>query len=221
MFEDRTDAGRQLAAKLGHLKDEDAVVLALPRGGVPVGYEVAKALDAPLDILLVRKIGAPFHPELAAGAVVDGTHPVTVVNEDVLAAYGIDESWIAEEGRRQLREIERRRKVYGTGRAPVPVAGRTAVVVDDGIATGATTRAALRALRQQGVGRLVLATPVVPPDTLEDLRRECDEAVAVLVPRWMGGVGACYRNFRQLDDAEVVAILDRAATEQAERARQA
>jgi putative phosphoribosyl transferase len=217
MFRDRIEAGRKLAQMLSHLRGQHPIVLALPRGGVPVGYEVATALDAPLDIVLVRKIGAPFQPELAAGAVVDGPNPVTVVNEDVVRSYGIDEDWIEREAARQLEEIERRRRLYTAGRPPVDVANRTAIVVDDGIATGATTRAALRAIRKLGPRHLVLAVPVAPPETVEALRPEVDEIVAVLQPGFMGAIGAFYDDFRQLEDEEVVETLERAGREHAAR----
>lgn len=214
MFADRTDAGRRLAAALVHLRDRHPVVLALPRGGVPVGFEVAKALAAPLDILLVRKIGAPFQPELAAAAIVDGAEPVLVRNEEVIRAYGIDEEWIEAEAARQLAEIERRRRLYCGDRAPVSVRGRTAVLVDDGIATGTTVRAALRALARLAPARRVLAVPVAPPDTVASLAHEADEIVALEQPEWMGAVGQFYRDFTQTEDAEVVRLLAEAARRQ-------
>jgi len=211
MFADRTDAGRRLAARLGHLACEDPVVLALPRGGVPVGFEVAKALSAPLDVLFVRKIGAPFQPELAAGAVVDGAEPVIVRNEEVVRAYGIDESWIEEEAARELAEIERRRRLYRGDRPPLSVRGRTVILVDDGIATGTTVRAALAALSRLAPRRRVLAVPVAPPETLERLAAEAEEIVALERPEWMGAVGQFYGDFTQTEDAEVVRLLAEAA----------
>ncbi len=211
MFADRTDAGRRLAAAVAHLRDQHPVVLALPRGGVPVGFEVAKALGAPLDVLLVRKIGAPFQPELAAGAVVDGAEPVLVRNEEVIRAYGIEEDWIEAEAARQLVEIERRRRLYCGDRPPVPVRGRTAILVDDGIATGTTVRAALRALARLAPRRRVLAVPVAPPETVARLAREADELVVLEQPEWMAAVGQFYRDFRQTEDAEVVRLLAEAA----------
>lgn len=211
MFADRTDAGRRLAAALVHLRDRHPVVLALPRGGVPVGFEVAKVLAAPLDILLVRKIGAPFQPELAAAAIVDGAEPVLVRNEEVIRAYGIDEEWIEAEAARQLAEIERRRRLYCGDRAPVSLRGRTAILVDDGIATGTTVRAALRALARLAPARRVLAVPVAPPDTVASLAHEADEIVALEQPEWMGAVGQFYRDFTQTEDEEVVRLLAEAA----------
>ena len=210
-FADRTEAGRRLAEQLQRFKDQHPVVLALPRGGVPVAYEVAKALEAPLDLVLVRKIGAPFQPELAIGAVVDGERPELVLNRDLIAEYGIPESYVASERLRQLAEIERRRQLYFAGRARAPVRDRTAIVIDDGIATGATMEAALLATRRAGPKRLVLAAPVAPPDTIERLRPEVDEVICLIVPAFLGAIGSFYRDFRQLGDDEVVELLQQAA----------
>jgi putative phosphoribosyl transferase len=205
MFRDRADAGRRLAGKLLPLKGEEPVVLALPRGGVAVGLEVALALDAPLDLLLVRKIGAPGHPEFALGAVVDGVSPEIVLDEEVVAALGVPETYLRDTARRELEEIERRRGLY--------LRGRTAVVVDDGIATGSTVRVALLALGRSGPARRVLAVPVAPPDTAGRLRALGDEAVFLATPADFRAVGAYYGDFRQLEDGEVVAMLERAARE--------
>ncbi len=210
-FADRSEAGRRLAEALQSLKDQRPVVLALPRGGVPVAYEVAKALRAPLDLVLVRKIGAPFQPELAIGAVVDGERPELVVNRDVVDEYRISEEYLESERRRQLEEIERRRQLYLAGRPNAEVRDRTAIVIDDGIATGATMAAALRATRRADPSRLVLAVPVAPPDTLERLRPEVDEVVCLMVPDFLGAIGSFYRDFRQLDDDEVITLLQQAA----------
>ena len=207
-FADRAEAGRRLAERLRHLKSERPVVLALPRGGVPVGFEIASALGAALDVVLVRKIGAPFQPELALGAVVDGSRPETVLNHSLIDECGSPESYLKAETARQLAEIERRRAVYLAGRARAEVAGHTAIVVDDGIATGATMEAALRATRRAGPKRLVLAVPVAPPDTIERLRPEVDEVVCLAIPRHLGAIGAFYADFRQLDDDEVVRLLE-------------
>jgi putative phosphoribosyl transferase len=209
-FADRSEAGRRLAERLGRLEGQQAVVLALPRGGVPVAYEVARALAAPLDLVLVRKIGAPFQPELAIGAVVDGERPELVVNRDLVEASGIPESYLESERQRQLEEIERRREHYLAGRARAPIQDRTAIVIDDGIATGATMEAALRATRRSRPRRLVLAVPVAAPDTIERLRPEVDEVVCLLTPASLGAIGSFYRDFRQLDDEEVIALLERA-----------
>lgn len=210
IFADRRDAGRQLAAALAHLRDRDPVVLALVRGGLPVAYEVAQALSAPLDVVLVRKIGAPMQPELAIGAVVDGDHPEIVTNPYVMRMVGASQADVAAEVPRQLAEIERRRLRYLGGRARVEVRGRTAIVVDDGIATGATTRAALRAVRRQAPARLVLAVPVAPADSLAELAADADEVVCLDTPEPFGAVGAFYQDFRQVSDDEVVELLDRA-----------
>lgn len=211
-FRDRTDAGRQLAAALAQYRSGRPVVLALPRGGVPVAAEVAAALDAPLDLILVRKIGAPMQPELAIGAVVDGANPIVVRNEDVIALAGIDEADFADIRDRELAEIERRHKAYLGGRAPVDVAGCTAIVIDDGIATGATTRAALRATRMRGPSKLVLAVPVAPTESLPAMRAEADEVVCLEDHELFGAIGYFYRDFHQISDQEVTDTLTRFAT---------
>jgi len=210
-FIDRNDAGRQLAAKLLHLGDRNPVVLALPRGGVPVGYEVARVLDAPLDIVLVRKIGVPWQPELALGAVTDGADPEVFIDRNLANELDIPEEYITSETHRQVEELERRRSVYGAGREPLDIAGRTAIVVDDGIATGATMRVALQATRRRNPSWLVLATPVAAPDTLDRLRPEADEVVCVETPSGLGAIGFFYRDFHQVKDAEVTDLLARAA----------
>ncbi len=204
-FSDRSEAGRLLAARIKALSLGDTVVYALPRGGVPVAIEVAAALRAPLDLLLVRKIGAPGQPELGLGAVVDGGE--TVLNDDIVAATGASEAFIAAARKRELAEIERRRARYLAGRAPLDPKGRTAVVVDDGLATGGTARVALRALRRRGAARLVLAVPVAPSEALAAMRAEADDVVCVLAAPVFHGVGGFYADFHQLDDAEVVARL--------------
>ena len=210
-FADRYAAGRQLAATLAHLKDRAPVVLALPRGGVAVGFEIARALGAPLDIVLVRKIGVPWQPELALGAVTDGTRPETFIDEDLAKALDIPESYVQEETARQLEEIERRRRSYCAGGPPIAITGRTAIVVDDGIATGATMRVALRSLRRRNPAHLVLAVPVAPPETLAELRKEADETVCLEIPDMLGAIGFYYRDFHQVSDAEVTDLLARAA----------
>lgn len=210
MFRDRTEAGRRLAERLQHLRDRDPVVLALPRGGVPVGFEIASALGCPLDVVLVRKIGAPHQPELALGAVVDGEQAETVINEDVAASVGASEDYIEQATRRELEEIERRRQLYRGERPRAEVAGRTAIVVDDGIATGATMRAALIAIRRAGPAHLVLAAPVAPPDTIEKLAREVDEVVCLATPWLFFAIGRFYDDFHQVSDQEVIDLLERA-----------
>ncbi len=210
MFKDRIDAGRRLAQALAHLKNENPVVLALPRGGVPVGFEVAQALAAPLDIILVRKIGAPFQPELALAAVVDGGHPEFVFNHDLLKLLGLSEDEVRAGAAGELEEIERRRRVYLGDRPRAAIAGATAIVVDDGIATGATMRAALIAARRAQPRRLVLAVPVAPPETLDELKREVDEAVCLETPSDFDAIGRFYWDFSQTSDDEVRDLLARA-----------
>ncbi len=209
-YENRVEAGRALADSLAALDLADPVVLALPRGGVPIGLEVARRLGAPLDLVMVRKIGVPGQPELAAAAVVNGDHPEIVINAGVAAYAGLDRAAIDRLAEVQVREIARRRALYLKGRAQTPLAGRTAVVVDDGIATGATMRAALKAVRRQNPARLVLAVPVAAPDALDALEREVDAVVCPLRPDYLGGIGAFYRDFTQVEDAEVVRLLDEA-----------
>ncbi|MDZ7828533.1 MAG: phosphoribosyltransferase family protein [Halofilum sp. (in: g-proteobacteria)] len=211
IFADRVEAGRLLARELVARDYPDPVVLALPRGGVPVAAEVAEALGAPLDLVLVRKIGVPYQPELALAAVVDGDHPELVVNEEVRRHAGVDDEELEELKADEIRELERRREHYLRGRQRVPVRDRTAIVIDDGIATGATVRAALLAIRRARPARLVLAVPVAPPDTVRSLRDEVDDLVCLETPRWFGAIGAFYRDFRQTSDQEVVDLLARYA----------
>jgi putative phosphoribosyl transferase len=207
-FADRTEAGRALAQRLLRMAlPAPIVVLALPRGGVPIGAEVARAFDAPLDLLLVRKIGAPWQRELAVAAVVDGQPPDIVLDEETMAATGIDRAHVEAEAEKELQEIERRRRAYLGRRAPASVEGATAIVVDDGIATGTTVRAALKALRRRKPARLVLAVPVAPSDTLAALRAEVDEIVCLAEPYPFHAIGMHYRDFHQLDDDEVLAAL--------------
>src|SRR5260370_12595306 len=175
MFRDRKDAGERLAAQLLHLKDRSPVVLALPRGGVAIGAEIARLLGAPLDIVLVRKIGVPWQKELALGAVADGGAPGIFLDERMAESLAIPGDYVREETARQLAELERRRESYCAGRPPVEIAGRTAIVVDDGIATGATMRVALRAVRRRAPAWLVLAAPVAAPETLAPLPGATDE----------------------------------------------
>lgn len=208
-FRNRTDAGRQLAKALAGYKDQQPVILALPRGGVPVAAQVAAALNAPLDLILVRKIGVPFQPELAMGAVVDGGAPIVVRNEDVIRLAGIDESEFKAICDDELAEIERRRQRYLGNRKRVDVSGRTAIVIDDGVATGATTRAALRATRARKPKRLVLAVPVAPTDSLPELRHEADDVVSLEDHEFFGAIGLYYADFSQVSDEEVIEILKR------------
>ena len=208
-FIDRDDAGRQLAKALARYKDRKPIVLALPRGGVPVAAKVAEALHAPLDLLLVRKIGVPFQPELAMGAVVDGASPLTVRNEEVISLAGISEREFSTVRDQQLAEIERRRKMYVGDRPHPELAAHTVIVVDDGIATGATTRAALEAVRLRKPSKLVLAVPVAPTDTLKKLAGEADEIVCLEDYEEFGAIGFFYSDFRQVSDDDVVELLAR------------
>jgi putative phosphoribosyl transferase len=210
MFRDRKDAGERLAAQLLHLKDKTPVVLALPRGGVAIASEIARLLGAPLDIVLVRKIGVPWQPELALGAVADGGAPETYIDERMVKALAIPEDYVREETARQLAEVERRRQLYCAGRPPVEVKGCTAIVVDDGIATGATMRVALRAVRRRGPASLVLAAPVAAAETLAALKGEADETVCVEAPKGLGAIGFYYADFHQMSDGEVTALLAQA-----------
>ncbi|HKD27731.1 MAG TPA: phosphoribosyltransferase family protein [Xanthobacteraceae bacterium] len=202
-FADRSDAGRKLAQALLRYKDQEPVILALLRGGVPVAAEVAAALDAPLDLILVRKIGVPAQPELAMGAVANGGAPLVVRNDDVIRMAGIEEAEFETIRERELAEIERRRRLYLGSRTSVDVGGRVAIVIDDGIATGATTRAALRATRIRKPGKLVLAVPVAPTDTLAAMRQEADDVICLEDHEFFGAIGFYYADFRQLSDREV------------------
>ena len=206
-FASREDAGRQLARRLAAMAIENPVVLALPRGGVPVAAEVAKALNAPLDLVLVRKISTPGQPELAAAAIVDGAAPVLVENERVMRMLGLSSKDIGELVRPALAEIERRRRRYLGGRAPVDITGKTAIVVDDGIATGTTAKAALKALKSRHPKSLILAVPVASPEALAELRGEADHIVSLLAPPGFYAIGPYYGDFHQLTDEEVMAAL--------------
>ncbi|HEY8333897.1 MAG TPA: phosphoribosyltransferase family protein [Tardiphaga sp.] len=208
-FEDRSDAGRRLAKALSRYKKRHPIVLALPRGGVPVAAEVAAALEAPLDLILVRKIGVPTQPELAMGAVVDGAAPIVVRNDEVIELSGTTSDEFEATCARELEEIERRRQLYLGDRARAEIAGQVVIVIDDGIATGATTRAALQAIRNQKPKELVLAVPVAPPDTIAQLRGQVDALICLETPELFGAIGYFYRDFRQVSDQEVIAILKR------------
>jgi putative phosphoribosyl transferase len=209
-FRDRADAGRQLVPHLMAYSADNAVVLALPRGGVPVAFEVARALRAPLDLIFVRKIGAPGHAEYGLGAVVDGANPQVVLNEEAVRLLHVPPSYIEQEIQRQLQEIERRHQHYLGGRRPVDVEGRVAIVVDDGIATGGTVRAALKGLSLARPAQLILAVPVAPADTIERLRAEADEVVCLMTPDPFYAVGQHYDDFRQTSDREVTTLLNEA-----------
>jgi putative phosphoribosyl transferase len=218
-FKDRTDAGRKLAKALTGYKNQQLVILALPRGGVPVAAEVAAVLEAPLDLILVRKVGVPIQPELAMGAVVDGGTSLIVRNEDVIALAGIDEAEFKAICDSELAEIERRRQRYLGGRERVDVSGRTAIVIDDGVATGATTRAALRATRMRNPKRLVLAVPVAPTESLAALRDDADDVVCLEDHEFFGAIGTYYANFNQIADREVIELLKRFPVQKLEGAK--
>ncbi len=206
-FRDRIDAGRRLAQALLTYKNQSPVVLALPRGGVPVAAEVARTLDAPLDLVLVRKIGVPHHSELAMGAVVDGADPLVVRNDNVIAMARVSDAGFELVCNQELAEIKRRRQRYVGDRVPPALKDRVVIVIDDGIATGATTRAALRSVRKQKPEKLILAIPVAPTGSLAELRGEADAIVCLENYESFGAVGFYYADFRQVSDAEVRHIL--------------
>jgi len=204
-FADRSDAGRQLAARLLSLADERPLIVGLPRGGVPVAAEIAASLGAPLEILVVRKLGAPHNPEYGIGAIAEGG--TRVFDQEALALLEIEGGELTHIVERESTELRRRVEAYRGDREPVSSRGRTVVVVDDGVATGATDTAALRQIRRQRPRRLILAVPVCPPDSLARLREEADETVCLLAPPQLQGVGQWYADFGQVSDAEVVAAL--------------
>ncbi len=208
IFKDRTEAGRLLAQELVDYRGQDIVVLALPRGGVPVAREVAGYLEAPMDLLLVRKLGVPLQPELAMGAVMDGSPPVVVRNEGVIRQALISEDDFAAVRDLELEEIGRRRDLYLAGRPPVGLAGRIAVIVDDGVATGATVKAAIEGLRNLRPAEIVVAIPVGPPDAVAEIGRLADRVICLEEPESFGAIGFFYRDFHQLSDADVVAALE-------------
>lgn len=211
-FADRRAAGQALAQVLAGRPLADPVVLALPRGGVPVAAEIARRLQAPLDLVFVRKIGLPYQPELAAAAVVDGGDPEIVTNDDVIGLSGVGRDYLDRAAMRELAEIERRRRAYLRDRPRVPLEGRTLILVDDGIATGASVRAALKALRRRKPRALILAVPVAAAETIEELRREVDDIVCLAMPEPFLAIGIHYADFHQLSDEDVVRILDAADT---------
>lgn len=202
---DRTEAGQALAGRLSHLRGEDVIVLALPRGGVPVAAAIARELDAPLDVLNVRKLGVPWHDELAMGAIATGG--VRVLNNDVIFGTGVSAEDLEEVTRLQSIELARRETLYRGGRAAPILTGKTVVVVDDGIATGATVRAAISVLKSQNPARVVLATPVAQASVAATLARQVDELVVLLTPEDLYAIGVWYEHFDQLTDDEVRAVL--------------
>jgi putative phosphoribosyl transferase len=211
MFHDRSHAGRRLAAELMRFRDTHPVVLALPRGGVPVGFEIAAALQAPLDVVLVRKLGAPGFEELAIGAIAEGDPVERVVDAETIALLNVPGDYLDREIERQKKELERRRIAYRGDRPALDVHASTAIVVDDGIATGATMRAALRSVRWRHPSRLVMAVPVGPPSTLAAMHGEADELVCLQSPELFEAISPFYEEFHQLADDEVTDLLHRAA----------
>lgn len=208
-YADREEAGRRLADGLQQYQGrEDVLVLALPRGGVPVGYEIARSLNADLDLMLVRKLGAPYQPELAMGAIATGG--ARVLNRDIVTSLGIDETTIEEVADRERKELKRRERAY-RGERPVPeLQGKCVILVDDGLATGATMRAAVTAVRAQSPARIVVAVPVAPPDAVDALRGEADEVICPETPEVFYAISQWYQSFPQTSDEEVQALLARA-----------
>lgn len=207
LFTDRTDAGRRLAQALGHLETRRPVVLGLPRGGVPVAFEVAQFLGAPLDVIVVRKLGVPYHPELGFGAIGEGG--VRVISDEIVRHAGVREKDLVSVERAEEAELVRRARTYRDGRPRLPLEGRAVIVVDDGVATGATARAACQVVRAQGAAYVVLAVPVASPDVADRLRSEVDEVVCLSTPQLFSAVGEWYRDFSQTSDEEVVSLLAR------------
>ena len=210
-FTDRTAAGKALAAELMKHKPRDAIILALPRGGVPVALEIARALAAPLDLVLVRKIGAPGFEELAIGAIADGPEPELVTDPQLIRRLRVPREWVEQTRAREMAEMERRRKAYLQGRPHPDIGGKVAILVDDGLATGATMLAALRATRRRNPARLIVAVPVGAADSVARIAAEADEVLCLRAPEDFGSVGQHYRHFPQLRDEEVTSLLDQAA----------
>jgi len=211
-FRDRRDAGRKLAQHLDVYRgSSDIIVLALPRGGVPIGYEIATRLDAPLDVLVVRKLGVPGHDELAMGAIASGG--IRLVDQHIVATLGISREAFEAVETRERAELERRDRAFRAGRPPLEVANKIAFLVDDGLATGASMAAAVDALRTRNPARIIAAVPVAPPATCQALRKRADDMICLVTPGHMYAVGAWYENFTQTTDAEVRGLLDAASRE--------
>lgn len=206
IYKDRSDAGRQLAERLSHYRGKpDTIVLGLPRGGVTVAFEITRALNLPLDVLIVRKIGFPGNPELGVGAISETG--ALALNEDIIAAYGVDREYLARETGRQQEEIARRKVLFRGGEGLPPLAGKTVILVDDGVATGATVKAAVTTLKQEKLARLVIALPVASQEAEATIRRMVDEWVCLQTPPGFMAVGDYYYDFTQVEDTEVVAML--------------
>ncbi len=219
MFDDRKQAGQALAVALEVLKLQHPVVLALPRGGVPVADEIAKALDAPLDVIVVRKVGAPGNPELAVAAIVDGDPADIVLNREIVEAYRLGNSELADLIRRERPELERRRTAFRGARHRLSIEGKTAIIVDDGAATGTTMKVAIRALKRRSPREIVVALPVAPPDTVAELSLEADRVVCLSQPVHFRALGYHYKAFPQLADEEVARALQDAALRKNPRVR--
>lgn len=211
MFRDRQEAGQKLAAELAGLQLRDPVVLALPRGGVPVAKEVAKSLNAPLDLIIVRKVGAPGNPELSVAAIVDGDPPDVVLNREIIEAYSLDDAELAALINRERPELERRRLAYRGKRQPLSIAGKTAVIVDDGAATGTTMKVAIRALKRRSPREIIVAIPVAPPDTVAELAQEANRVVCLSQPARFHALGYHYLTFPKLTDVEITTALHEAS----------
>lgn len=206
IFRDRQEAGRRLAARLAQRDDlRSPVVLALPRGGVPVAREIAQAIDAPLDVLVVRKLGVPWQPELAMGAIASGG--VRVLHEDIIRDAGVSRDDLEKVASREAREVERREEAYRGEQGIVPLEGRTVILVDDGIATGSTAEAAVQAVRRHGADTVLLAVPVAPKESIERLGSVVDEVICLATPASFHAISLWYENFPQLDDADVRRLL--------------
>ena len=208
IFKDRVEAGQILAHRLSKYADQNPLVLGLPRGGVPVAFEVAKALKAPLDVYIVRKLGVPGHEELAMGAIATGE--VRVLNKPVVEDLQISEEEIESETRKEKEELKRRERLYRSGRAPLDVSKRTILLIDDGIATGSTIKAAVAALKKQKAGRIVIGVPVAPFSTIEELKKEVDEVVCISTPEFFYAISLWYDEFPQTSDEQVRELLEKA-----------
>ena len=211
MFKDRAEAGGLLAAEIAKLSLHDPVVLALPRGGVPVADKIAEALDAPLDLVIVRKVGAPGNPELAVAAIVDGNPPDVVLNREMVEAYDLSEEELDELVKKERPELERRASAYRGRRKALSVTDKTAILVDDGAATGTTMRVAIRAMRRRSPRAVVVALPVAPSETVQELRLEADLVICLTEPAQFRALSLHYRDFHQLTDEEVTQALHAAA----------
>ena len=211
IFRDRVDAGEILANKLSKYAAENPLVLGLPRGGVPVAFEVAKALKAPLDVYIVRKLGVPGHEELAMGAIATGD--VRVLNESVIGPLQISKEAIETETKKEKEELKRRERVYRSGRAPLNVANRTVLLIDDGIATGSTIKAAIAALKKQKAGKIIVGVPVAPSSAIEELKKEVDDLVCISTPDLFIAISVWYDEFPQTTDEQVRELLKKAETQ--------